>query len=162
MILTNQPYIARTEQRLGFVALDELSPSAPHYRDALDLAPLLKGLDSCLVLGFIYDPVDQRDNRWAVIRRAPNGSQQLVRIVQSQDRTYQKPDHRVLLDLQKHKLDGPNGRQWIKDALTQEERNEKIEAQQRAEEEGVLKDIAAKHLRDIRFSGRDTSKAFIK
>lgn len=152
--------MARTKQRFGFVPLDECL-GAPHWSDASDLSKLIVAMDDELEIGFCYQQ-DQRQNRWMVIRNAPDGSQHVIRILQDESGMYMKPGQNVFLDLQKHRLAGPGGRQWVRDALTQEDRQRVAEEKAREEERAEMRDRAAKSVRDIRFKGRDTSKAFIE
>lgn len=162
VILGQTPFAQTIAKRIGFVPLAELSLDVPHWREAKDLDKVLRAMDSRLRVGYIYDPVAARDNRWAVVRYADDGSQQLVRIVQDENQGYLPPDQRVFLDIQKHRLDGPNGRMWIKEALNQEERLAAAKEKMKAEERAEFEEAIAKHVRDNRFKGRDTSKAFIQ
>jgi hypothetical protein len=157
-----QSFAATTAARTGFVSVHDksLPTNTPHFREGHDLDKMLKAMDRQLEVGYIFDHTDHRKHRWAVMRHADDGGQSLIRIIQGPEQSYQKPDERTFLDLQKHRLAGPNGRKWLKDAMEQEDRLEAEKAKKRAEEMGEFRDSVAKHVRDNRFKGKQGQTVF--
>ena len=137
----------RMNHRMGFVPLREITWYQPNHSDAKAVEQMLKTYDPCLEMGVIrsFDEVD----KWAINRRAPDGSQVLVRTLENSDGSYRSPHYGDYTDIQRSDFHGRHGKEVLKRVQSGEERWKAQKEKMRAEDEGMLAELAEKRLKDF-------------
>ena len=152
LILPPQTYVDQRKKTGKFFLDEPEAKSAPHYIDACKLEHELQRSDEKLRLIAMYWP---SGFRWGIYWSNREGEEILVRVCENFDKSYCIPDKRWVKDLQHNDMWGANKYKLQKHIETEDQRLDRIAAQETAEAQGIMQDIMEQKITDAGWSQRE-------
>lgn len=152
LILPADTYANQRRKTGKFFLNEPEAKSAPHYWEACRLETELRHSDDMLRMIAMYYPTGFR---WGIYWSNREGEEILVRTCENFDKSYCIPDMRWVKDLQHNDMWGANQYKLQRHIETEDQRLDRIAAQETAEAQGVMADIMEKDFRDAGWSQKE-------